>query len=163
MAGLTHFNQDGQAHMVDVGHKLPSKRRACAEGYVSMSETAFIQLQAGTSKKGDVLGISRIAAIQASKQTAYIIPLCHPLALTHVDVKFELIAEKYSVRVIVIAETIGLTGVEMEALTAVMGAVLTIYDMLKAIDKNMCIFNVQLLEKSGGKSGDWQNIKVKQS
>lgn len=152
---LSHFNADGQAHMVDVGSKESTKRQAVAIGAIVMSEIAFELLASGQSKKGDVLGIARIAAIQAAKQTSHLIPLCHPLALTHIDVDFELFSEQKKATIEVTVENIGKTGVEMEALTAASVGLLTIYDMLKAVDKGMIIETVQLQKKSGGKSGDF--------
>lgn len=152
---LTHFDQHGQAHMVDVGDKQHTKRTAIAVGTIGMSNSAFAALQAGNSKKGDVLGIARIAAIQASKQTANLIPLCHPLTLTHVKVEFQLENEAQQVQIQVTTETTGQTGVEMEALCAVNVGLLTIYDMLKAVDKTMRISDIHLLHKAGGRSGDW--------
>lgn len=152
---LTHFDQNGQAHMVDVGDKALTKRIAIAEGNIFISEDAFACVLSGNNKKGDVLGIARIAAIQASKQTATLIPLCHPISLTHVSVNFELHASEHRISIQVTTETTGQTGVEMEALCAVNVGLLTIYDMLKAIDKNMKISDIQLIHKSGGRSGDW--------
>ncbi|NLJ51879.1 MAG: cyclic pyranopterin monophosphate synthase MoaC [Alcaligenaceae bacterium] len=152
---LTHFNEDGQAHMVDVGDKNTSKRQAIAEGSITMNQTAFDLLSSGQSKKGDVFGIARIAAIQAAKQTSNLIPLCHPLALTHINVDFELYPEEQRAYIQVTVENLGKTGVEMEALTAASVGLLTVYDMLKAVDKGMVIQSVQLLKKSGGKSGDF--------
>ena len=153
---LTHFNEDGQAHMVDVADKDTSKRQAIAEGTIVMSDTAFELLASGQSKKGDVLGIARIAAIQAAKQTSNLIPLCHPLALTHINVDFELFPATQRASIQVTVENVGKTGVEMEALTAASVGLLTIYDMLKAVDKAMVIEAVQLIKKSGGKSGDFR-------
>lgn len=152
---LTHFNEDGQAHMVDVGNKDVTKRQAIAEGVIVMSQIAYDLLASGQSKKGDVLGIARIAAIQAAKQTSQLIPLCHPLALTHINVDFELFPKEKTVRIEVTVENYGKTGVEMEALTAASVGLLTVYDMLKAVDKEMIIRTVQLLKKSGGKSGEF--------
>ena len=152
---LTHFDEHGQAHMVNVGDKNATKRVAIAEGSIFISKEAFACVLAGNNKKGDVLGIARIAAIQASKQTAFIIPLCHPIALTHVAVNFELHPELHSISIQVTTETVGQTGVEMEALSAVNAGLLTIYDMLKAVDKHMKLSNIQLIHKSGGYSGDW--------
>jgi cyclic pyranopterin phosphate synthase len=153
---LTHFNAQGQAHMVDVAAKAHTHRSALAGGYIQMLPATFERVRAGDSKKGDVLGIARIAGIMASKQTGNLIPLCHPLSLTHVSVEFELDAEQSRVMCTARAETTGPTGVEMEALTSVSIALLTIYDMLKAIDRGMTISAVQLIEKKGGKSGHWQ-------
>ncbi|MGO3858402.1 MAG: cyclic pyranopterin monophosphate synthase MoaC [Neisseriaceae bacterium] len=153
MSELTHFNAQGQAHMVDVGAKSETTRVAKATGAIVMLPETFTALMAGTNKKGDVLGIARIAAIQGTKQTSTLIPLCHPLSLTHVDVDFVTDETTQTVHLHVTAKTTGKTGVEMEALTGVMTGLLTIYDMLKAIDKGMQIVNVRLLEKQGGKSG----------
>lgn len=155
---LTHFDQNGQAHMVNVGDKQFTKRVAVAEGNIFISETAFACVLAGNNKKGDVLGIARIAAIQASKQTASIIPLCHPISLTHVAVNFTLHAQEQRIHIQVTTETTGQTGVEMEALCAVNAGLLTVYDMLKAVDKNMRISDVQLIHKSGGRSGEWNKL-----
>ncbi|AXF85646.1 Cyclic pyranopterin monophosphate synthase [Ephemeroptericola cinctiostellae] len=152
---LTHFDASGQAHMVDVGQKSETHRIAVASGQIRMSAAAFEQLQPERNKKGDVLAIARIAAISGCKQTSQLIPLCHPLGLTRVAVDFIIDASLFSVSVQVTAETFGRTGVEMEALTGVTVGLLTIYDMLKAVDKGMCIENVHLLRKAGGKSGDW--------
>ena len=152
---LTHFDAHGQAHMVDVGSKAASHRRAIAQGKITVSASAFACVQAGNSHKGDVLGVARIAAIQASKQTATLIPLCHPLALSHVAVAFELLPQESAIVLTVTTETTGPTGVEMEALTAVQVALLTVYDMCKAADRGMAITGVRLLEKHGGKSGSY--------
>ncbi len=154
---LTHFDAHGQAHMVDVGQKSETRRVAQASGHITMSEAAFAQLAAGTAHKGDVLGVARIAAISASKQTAHLIPLCHPLALTRVAVDFRLDPEQNRLHMDVTAETYGKTGVEMEALTSVSVGLLTVYDMLKAVDKSMRIGGVMLLRKEGGKSGTFVN------
>ena len=155
MNKLTHFDQSGQAHMVDVGDKPNTHRIAMATGKITMLPTTFEMVEAGNHKKGDVLGIARIAGIQASKRTADLIPLCHPLALTHVSLEFRLNKAESSITCQVRAETTGPTGVEMEALTAVHVALLTIYDMCKAVDRGMVMGDVKLLEKSGGKSGAW--------
>ena len=152
---LTHFDAQGQAHMVDVGAKASTHRLAVATGRIQMLPSTLALVQAGNAKKGDVLGIARIAGIQGAKRTADLIPLCHPLALTRVAVEFEVLSEG-SIPTIVCnatAETVGPTGVEMEALTAVQVALLTIYDMCKAVDRGMTITDVKLLEKQGGKSG----------
>ena len=154
---LTHFDTHGQAHMVDVGLKNDTRRVAQATGHITMSPVAFEQLSAGTAHKGDVLGVARIAAISASKQTAHLIPLCHPLALTRVAVDFRFEAEIQRLHVDVTAETYGKTGVEMEALTSVSVALLNVYDMLKAVDKSMTIGGITLLRKEGGKSGTYVN------
>jgi cyclic pyranopterin phosphate synthase len=156
---LTHFNQTGDAHMVDVGTKTPSTRIATATGQITMLQNTLDLIIAGNHKKGDVLGIARIAGIMAAKQTSTLIPLCHPLNLTNVTVDFEILLEQRSVRCNARAQTIGQTGVEMEALTAVQISLLTIYDMCKAVDRGMVMGDVKLLEKSGGKSGDWKVVK----
>ena len=153
---LTHFDAEGQAHMVDVGSKAHTARVARAAGSISMLPETFALVRSGTAKKGDVLGIARIAGIQASKRTSDLIPLCHPIALTKVSVEFTLDAATSRVLCEVTAHTTGQTGVEMEALTAVSVALLTIYDMCKAVDRGMQIGNIRLLEKAGGKSGHWQ-------
>jgi cyclic pyranopterin phosphate synthase len=155
MNPLTHFDSSGQAHMVNVGDKPNTHRIAIATGTISMLPATFDLVEAGNHKKGDVLGIARIAGIQASKKTSDLIPLCHPLALSHVSLQFELDKATNSIHCQVQAETTGPTGVEMEALTAVQVALLTIYDMCKAVDRGMVIGDVKLLEKSGGKSGSW--------
>ncbi|MEO6422615.1 MAG: cyclic pyranopterin monophosphate synthase MoaC [Candidatus Nitrotoga sp.] len=154
--GMTHFDQDGQAHMVDVAGKSETQRIAKASGSIKMSPSTLELIAAGTAKKGDVLGIARIAGIQASKRTAELIPLCHPLYLTHVAVEFNLDHEGNTVECIATAETFGRTGVEIEAMTAVSIALLTIYDMCKAVDRGMEINRLRLLEKKGGRSGHWQ-------
>jgi cyclic pyranopterin phosphate synthase len=142
--------------MVNVGDKPNTHRVAVATGIITMLPTTFEMVEAGNHKKGDVLGIARIAGIQASKRTADLIPLCHPLALTHVSLEFQLNKAESSITCQVRAETTGPTGVEMEALTAVQVALLTIYDMCKAVDRGMVIGDIKLLEKSGGKSGEWR-------
>ncbi|KKW67481.1 molybdenum cofactor biosynthesis protein MoaC [Lampropedia cohaerens] len=154
---LSHFDALGQAWMVDVGHKQPSQRKAVAQGSIRLSQAAFAALQNPQehSPKGDVLGVARIAAIQGAKQTSNLIPLCHPLPLTHLSVDFALDAEQLRVQITVTAETFGKTGVEMEALTGASVGLLTIYDMLKAVDKGMVIEAIALLRKEGGKSGTW--------
>ena len=156
MNKLTHFDASGQAHMVNVSDKPNTHRIAIATGKITMRPETFQMVEAGTHKKGDVLGISRIAGIQASKKTADLIPLCHPLALSHVSLEFGLNNLESSITCQVRAETTGPTGVEMEALTAVQVALLTIYDMTKAIDRGMVMSDIKLLEKSGGKSGEWK-------
>jgi len=154
---LTHFDAQGQAHMVDVGAKAATHRVAVASGRIQMLPSTLALVQAGTAKKGDVLGIARIAGIQGAKRTSDLIPLCHPLALTRVAVEFEVLSEGNIPTIVckATAETVGPTGVEMEALTAVQVALLTIYDMCKAADRGMTITDVKLLEKQGGKSGHW--------
>lgn len=153
---LTHFDVAGQAHMVDVGAKPETARLARASGRIRMQPATFALIASGDAKKGDVIGVARIAAIQAAKRTSDLIPLCHPLALTRVAADFELDAAASSVTCIVTAETFGRTGVEMEALTACSVGLLTIYDMCKAVDRGMVIEEIRLLEKAGGKSGLWR-------
>jgi cyclic pyranopterin phosphate synthase len=159
MSGLTHFDAQGQAHMVDVASKAATHRVAVASGRIEMLPATFALIQSGGVKKGDVLGIARIAAIQAAKKTSDLIPLCHPLALTRVAVDFALHAAQAqrpdAVECTVTVETVGPTGVEMEALTAVNVGLLTVYDMCKAVDRGMTITGVKLLEKHGGKSGSF--------
>ncbi len=156
MSKLTHFNQAGEAHMVDIADKPSSARRAIAAGRIAMQAETLELMQQGGHKKGDVLGVARIAGIMATKRTADLVPMCHPLALTHVAVEFETDPDAGAVECIVTAETTGPTGVEMEALTGVQVALLTIYDMCKSVDRGMVISDVRLLEKSGGKSGHWK-------
>ena len=155
-SSLTHFDAHGQAHMVDVAAKAATHRVAVATGRIEMQAATLALIEAGTAKKGDVLGIARIAGIQAAKKTSDLIPLCHPLSLTRVAVAFAL-AEGGVPQVVCTAtvETVGPTGVEMEALTAVQVALLTIYDMCKAVDRGMTITDVRVLEKHGGKSGSY--------
>jgi len=155
MSSLTHFDAQGQAHMVDVGAKPATHRIAVAEGRITMQPATLAIIQSGTAKKGDVLGIARIAGIMAAKKTSDLIPLCHPLALTRVAVDFELLPETSSVRCLATVETVGPTGVEMEALTAVQVALLTVYDMCKAADKGMVMEGIRVLEKHGGKTGSF--------
>lgn len=150
--GLTHFDAHGQAHMVDVGGKQPTHRVAVAEGRIVMKPETLEIIQKGSAKKGDVLGIARIAGIMAAKQTSNLIPLCHPLALTRVAVDFDLLPEENAVRCEATVELHGKTGVEMEALTAVQIALLTIYDMCKAVDKGMVMEGIYVKQKTGGKS-----------
>ena len=152
---LTHFDAQGQAHMVDVGGKSSTRRIAVATGRIEMLPATLALIQSGTAKKGDVLGIARIAGIQGAKITSDLIPLCHPIGLTRVAVDFEVLTADNAVACTATAETIGQTGVEMEALTAVQVALLTIYDMCKAVDRGMTINGVTLLEKHGGKSGSF--------
>jgi cyclic pyranopterin phosphate synthase len=152
---LTHFDESGRTHMVDVGSKNETHRIAIATGTICMKPETLEIIQSGTAKKGDVLGVARIAAIMAAKRTSELIPLCHPLALTRVTIDFEINATRSSVGCTAQVETYGKTGVEMEALTAVQLGLLTIYDMCKAIDRAMVISNVHLLEKHGGNSGDY--------
>ena len=154
-AALTHFDASGQAHMVDVGAKPSTRRVAVATGSIAMQRATLALIDSGSAKKGDVLGIARIAAIQAAKKTSELIPLCHPLMLSRVAIEFESDPASSSVRCTASVECTGQTGVEMEALTAVQVGLLTIYDMVKAVDRGMTIGGVRLLEKHGGKSGDW--------
>jgi cyclic pyranopterin phosphate synthase len=155
-AQLTHFNAAGDAHMVDVGDKDFTHRVAITEGFISLLPATLDLILQGGHKKGDVLGIARIAGIMASKRTADLIPLCHPLPLTHVEIILTSEPENQRIRCQTTAKTHGQTGVEMEALTATQIALLTIYDMCKAVDRGMEINGVRLLEKSGGKSGQWR-------
>ena len=155
MTDFSHFNARGEAHMVNVGDKNHTKRIAIAHGKISMATETLQLVESGGHKKGDVLGIARVAGIMASKKTADLIPLCHPLSLTSVDIKLEPHRDESAIRCEARVETTGQTGVEMEALTAVQIALLTIYDMCKAVDRGMTITNVELLKKSGGKSGEW--------
>ena len=156
---LTHFDAQGQAHMVDVGAKTATRRVAVATGRIEMLPATLALIASGTAKKGDVLGIARIAGIQGAKKTSDLIPLCHPLALTRVAIEFEIEPQSASIACQCTAETVGPTGVEMEALTAVQVALLTIYDMCKAVDRGMTINGVTLLEKHGGKSGSFVAAK----
>ena len=153
---LTHFDERGQAHMVDVGEKAETHRVARAVGSIVMQPATFAMVQQGNAKKGDVLGVARIAAIQGAKRTWELIPLCHPIPLTRVAVEFELDAARNTVHCEATTETVGRTGVEMEALTAVQIGLLTIYDMCKAVDRGMRMESVRLVEKQGGKSGHWK-------
>jgi cyclic pyranopterin monophosphate synthase len=153
---LTHFDGAGQAHMVDVGAKAHTHRVARASGCIRMLPATFELVAGGKAKKGDVLAVARIAAIQGAKRTSDLIPLCHPLPITRVAVEFELDAAASTVRCTAQVETVGQTGVEMEALTAVQVGLLTIYDMCKAADRGMVMDGVRVLEKRGGKSGDWR-------
>lgn len=153
---LTHFDQNGQAHMVDVSAKEATARRAVAEGHVHMSTETLAHLAEGRAGKGDVLGVARLAGIMGAKQTASLIPLCHPLPLSKVSLEFELDSDLPGVRIHAEAKTTGPTGVEMEALTAATVAALTIYDMLKAVQKDMQIGGIRLILKEGGKSGHYE-------
>jgi len=155
MPPLTHFDSQGEAHMVDVGEKSETRRVARARGGIVMRPETFDLIRSGGAKKGDVLGVARIAAIQAAKRTADLIPLCHPIALTRVGAEFDLDAVRSAVALTVTVETVGRTGVEMEALTAVSVGLLTIYDMCKAADRGMRIEDVRVVEKSGGRSGHY--------
>ena len=152
---LTHFDAHGQAHMVDVSAKAESHRVARASGVIRMLPSTLALIESGQAKKGDVLGVARIAAIQAAKRTAELVPLCHPLPITRVAVEFTCDAATSSVHCTAQVETLGRTGVEMEALTAVQIGLLTVYDMCKAADRGMVMGEIRVLDKSGGKSGDW--------
>ncbi len=152
---LNHFNQRGEAHMVDVGEKKVTQRRALAEGFIYMQAETLQRIIQGELKKGDVLGVARIAGVMAAKKTADLIPLCHPLQLTHVDIQLQTDENEQKVHCVVEVKTAGQTGVEMEALTAVQITLLTIYDMCKAMDRGMLMTDVGLVKKSGGKTGDW--------
>jgi cyclic pyranopterin phosphate synthase len=152
---LTHFDAAGQAHMVDVAGKAETHRVARATGEIRMQPATLALIQSGSAKKGDVLGVARIAAIQAAKRTSELIPLCHPLPITRVTVELEADAAQALVRCTAQVETLGRTGVEMEALTAVQVGLLTVYDMCKAVDRGMVMGGVRVLEKRGGKSGEW--------
>lgn len=154
---FTHFNAQGDAHMVDVSEKAITQRVAITEGFISLQPATLELILQGGHKKGDVLGIARIAGIMASKRTAELIPLCHPLPLTHVEIELIPEIENSRIRCQTTAKTNGQTGVEMEALTATQIALLTIYDMCKAVDRGMEINGVRLLEKAGGKSGHWKS------
>lgn len=160
MSQLTHFNAAGEAHMVDVGDKQTTSRRAVASGIIHASSETLDMIKQGNHKKGDVLGIARVAGIMASKKTAELVPLCHPLALTHVEIALQVDDAQQGVACTATVETRGQTGVEMEALTAVQVTLLTIYDMCKAVDKGMVMSNICLEEKRGGKSGDWHRQKT---
>jgi len=154
MTRLTHLDADGAAHMVDVGDKAVTSRRAIASGHIAIAADALQAIRDGAAKKGDVLAVARIAGIMAAKKTSDLIPLCHPLPLTRVTL--DLMLEDAGITATALAATDGKTGVEMEALTAVSVALLTIYDMAKAMDRGMTITGIRLLEKAGGKSGDWR-------
>jgi cyclic pyranopterin phosphate synthase len=151
-----HFNQAGEAIMVDVGEKAITQRSAIAEGYIEMQPATLNMILQGEHKKGDVLAVARIAGIMASKKTSDLIPLCHPLPISHVTVEFSAEAEHNRIRCQSLVKTTGQTGVEMEALTAVQIALLTIYDMCKGVDRGMTLQSVRLVEKAGGKSGHWR-------
>ena len=155
MRELTHFDKDGKAHMVDVGGKAETERLAVAKGRIRVSREVFEKIQAGSMAKGDVLGIARTAGIMAAKRTWELIPLCHLLAMTKCSVEFALYPESCEVEAICTVKTVGKTGVEMEALTGVQIALLTIYDMCKALDRSMVMTDIRLWEKSGGKSGEY--------
>ncbi len=155
MNDLNHFNDAGEAHMVDIGDKAASARRAVAEGRIRMQPETLALILEGGHRKGDVLGVARVAGIMGAKRTADLIPLCHPLALTRVEIDLYAAGDAPAICCRASVETRGQTGVEMEALTAVQITLLTIYDMCKAVDRGMILDDVRLLEKSGGKSGNW--------
>jgi cyclic pyranopterin phosphate synthase len=157
---LSHFDRSGQAHMVSVGRKPETRRVARASGAIRMASSTLKLILAGSAKKGDVLGVARIAAIQAAKRTSELIPLCHSLGLTHVAAEFIAEKRRSAIRLTVTVETIGRTGVEMEALAAVSVGLLTIYDMCKAVDRAMIMEDIKLLEKSGGRSGHFLSGKT---
>lgn len=156
MGDFTHFNEDGRARMVDVGNKRETERVAVAAGRVLVNRETFDKIKAGGMKKGDVLGTAQIAGIMAAKKTSDVIPMCHPLMLTGIDIGFKMNEEALAVEITAEVKCKGVTGVEMEALTAVSVAALTIYDMCKAVQKDMVIDDIRLLSKTGGKSGDWR-------
>ncbi|SFM25365.1 cyclic pyranopterin monophosphate synthase subunit MoaC [Ectothiorhodospira mobilis] len=155
MHPLTHFNAAGEAHMVDVGGKPPTRRSATAEGWIRMAPDTLARIREGGHGKGDVLGVARVAGIMASKRTADLVPLCHPVALSHVDVALEPRDDPPRVHCRVTAGSVGPTGVEMEALTAVQAALLCVYDMCKAVDRGMVMEGIALVHKCGGRSGEW--------
>ena len=156
MAELTHFNGQGRARMVDVTDKAVTHRTAIARGEIHVNEETFSRIRAGTIQKGDVLAVAQVAGIQAAKHTWELIPMCHPLPLTGIDITFTLLEEPFRVEITAAVACTGVTGVEMEALTAVSAAALTVYDMCKAVQKDMRIERIRLLSKTGGKSGDYQ-------
>lgn len=156
MSRLTHFNTAGDAHMVDVGGKPETRRIAIAEGRIQMREDTLKLVVEGRHEKGDVLAVARVAGIMAAKRTAELIPLCHPLPLSRIDIALTPVTDSPAIQCRASAETVARTGVEMEALTAVQIALLTVYDMCKAVDRGMTIGQVRLVEKSGGKSGHWR-------
>ena len=155
MSELTHFDAEGQAHMVDVSAKGETHRVARASGAIRMRAETLMLIESGSARKGDVIGVARIAAIQGAKRTAELVPLCHPIAITRIAVEFEIDRAANQVRCTAQVESFGRTGVEMEALAAVQIGLLTVYDMCKAVDRAMVIGDVRVLEKRGGKSGDW--------
>ena len=157
MSGLSHLNAQGEAHMVDVSDKAITSRTAIAEGFVAMAPATLALVETGTAAKGDVLATARIAGIMAAKRTSDLIPLCHPLAITKVTIDFTPRSEPPGLHIEALVRVSGQTGVEMEALTAVSVAALTIYDMLKAVDKAMIVTGIQLVEKTGGRSGTYRS------
>ncbi|OUT97770.1 MAG: cyclic pyranopterin monophosphate synthase MoaC [Betaproteobacteria bacterium TMED41] len=163
MSNLTHFNSHGNVHMVDISQKRDTKRLAFASGQILMQEKTLNEIKKGTNKKGDVLGVARIAAIQAAKKTCDLIPLCHLIFISNMEVYFTIKKNPPSILCEVQAESTGKTGVEMEALTAVHIGLLTIYDMAKSIDRGMIISNIRLEKKAGGKSGKWERTNPKKN
>ena len=163
MGNFTHFDESGGAWMVDVGGKDDTDREAVAQGSIFMSPECFQMVSEGTAKKGDVLGVARVAGIMGAKKTSDLIPLCHILNLTKVSIDFSLIPENCEIRATCTTRTVGKTGVEMEALTGVSAALLTIYDMCKAVDRFMEIGHIALVKKSGGRSGEVVNAKIVQA
>ena len=159
MSKLTHFDSEGQAHMVDIGSKNDTERVAIATGSIHMMPSTLKLILEGNAKKGDVLGVARIAGIQASKKTAELIPLCHPINLSKVSIEFSIDENNCAIHCTTTAHCTGKTGVEMEALTSTTVALLTIYDMVKSAEKGMVISEIKLLEKQGGKSGHWVSEK----
>ena len=157
MSKLTHFNEQGAAHMVDITKKTITHRIAVASGSISMQHETLYLIKEKNHKKGDVLGIAQTAGIMAAKKTSELIPLCHPLSLTHINIELNIDENTNTIYCECRAETEGKTGVEMEALTSVQVTLLTIYDMCKAVDRGMVISNIKLLKKTGGKSGDWEH------
>ena len=155
MSKLTHFNEQGSAHMIDIGDKAITRRTAIACGSINMEKETISLIKEKKHKKGDVLGIAQVAGIMAAKKTSELIPLCHPLSLTHINIELSIDEKKSIVHCECRAEAEGKTGVEMEALTSVQITLLTIYDMCKAVDRSMSISDIKLLKKSGGKSGEW--------
>ena len=155
MSELTHFDADGQAHMVDVSAKAETHRVARAGGTIRMRPETLMLIESGSAKKGDVIGVARVAAIQGAKRTSELVPLCHPIAITRIAVDFEIVRAASELRCTAQVETFGRTGVEMEALTAVQVGLLTVYDMCKAVDRDMVLSDIRLEHKSGGKSGTY--------
>ncbi len=162
MSEFTHFNEQGHVHMVDVGDKAETHRVAVAEGWISMQPATLEMIASGGHKKGDVLGIARVAGIMGAKKTGDLVPLCHPIGLTHVDIDFALDHASHRVHCVARTEVWGKTGVEMEAMVAVQVGLTTIYDMCKAVDRGMTLHDIRLVHKSGGKSGVWNRDAAEQ-
>ncbi len=154
---LTHFNEDGKAIMVDITEKNETKREAITKGKISMNKETYERVKDGGIEKGDVLGVARVAGIMAAKKTSDLIPMCHPLFITGVEIKFNFLEDEFAIETVASVKTAGKTGVEMEALTAVTTSLLTIYDMCKAMDKTMIITDIRLCKKTGGKTGEFIN------